>query len=651
MDMKELVQKLNDYGYKYYVLDQPTISDKQYDELYDTLVAMEKEKGEVLPNSPTRRIGGAVLEGFKKHTHLHKLYSLDKAQSVDAVKSWVERAEKTIGQSEYSVEYKFDGLTMNLTYSKGEFVRATTRGDGSIGEDVTAQVMTIKSFPLTIDYKGDVEVVGEAIMYLSTLEKYNENNAVPLKNARNAVAGAIRNLDPKETAKRSPHIIFYSINYIQDENLIKSQTDVIEFLKNNKFKTSPFFKVAKTSEDIEKAIEEIGSSRSKLDFLIDGVVIKVDKYSSRQELGFTEKFPKWAVAFKFEAEETTTILKDVIWQVGRTGKLTPLAILEPQDLCGVTVSRATLNNFSDIERKDVAINDRVFIRRSNDVIPEILGLAERYDNSLKISKPTTCPSCNSPVIEKGAHLFCSNELDCPDQITLRLTHFASRNAMDIEGFSEKTAKAFHNTLGIRQSFELYSITKEQLLTVEGFKDKKAENFLKAIEKSKKISFDKLIYAIGILNVGTKTAKDLAATFKDINELKTATAERLVSIQDVGDIVANSIVEFFADEVAMTNLDKLLEILQVDYKVQKATEGVLLNEIVCLTGVLQNFKRSEATKILESMGATVTTSVTAKTTLVVYGEDAGSKLAKAEKLGTKLMTENDFISLINKEKDK
>lgn len=642
--VEELVEKLNNYAYEYYVLDNPTVSDKEYDALYDELVAIEKATGQVQANSPSRRVGGEPLAQYEKYTHRHRLYSLDKAQSEEAVKEWIEKVEKTAGETEFSVEFKFDGLTINMTYENGQFVRATTRGNGIVGEDVTAQVLTVKSFPLEIDYKGEIEVVGEAVMLLSTLKKYNEQNDVPLKNARNAVAGAIRNLDPKETAKREPRIIFYAINYIEDENLITSQRQTIEFFKRNKFLTGSFFKVVKGC-NVTDSINEIGKMRDDLDFLIDGAVIKVDDFKKRAELGFTDKFPKWAVAFKFVAEETTTMLENVIWQVGRTGKMTPLAILQPQDLCGVTVSRATLNNYGDILRKDVKINDRVFIRRSNDVIPEVLGLAVRADNAVDVPKITNCPSCGSELVEKGANLFCPNELNCPTQIVSRLTHFASRNAMNIDGFSEKTAKTFHEKLNLRLPYELYNIKKEDIINLDGFKDKKVDNFLMAVEKSKRVSFDRFIYALGILNVGVKTSKDLAKNFADIEVLKNADIQKLISIDEIGEIIANSIVEYFEDEVDLQNLNKLLEIVEIDYGNAIVTGGKLFGETVVLTGVLEKFKRAEASALLEKLGAVVTSAVTKKTTMVIFGEDAGSKLEKAQTLGIRLVDENEFIKMI------
>ncbi len=640
-----LIEKLNEYAYNYYVLDNPTVSDKEYDALYDELMKIEKETGFIRDDSPTRRVGGAPLSAFSQHVHKHRLYSLDKAQSIESLSEWFEKAEQKVGKCRYSLEYKFDGLTMCLSYSDGKFVRATTRGDGTTGEDVTAQVLTIKTFPLEIEYKGELEVVGEAIMYLSTLKKYNETAEVPLKNARNAVAGAIRNLDPKETARRAPQIVFYSINYIEDESIVRSQEQTIEFLKKNKFKISPFVLFDSDKEKIKTEIEKIGQNRDKLDFLIDGAVIKIDDYAKREELGFTEKFPRWAVAFKFEAEETTTVLKDVIWQVGRTGKLTPLAILDPVELCGVTVSRATLNNLGDIRRKDVKVGDRVFIRRSNDVIPEITGLAERFENSVEVTRPEYCPSCGAKTVDKGAHIFCPNELNCQKQVVQRITHFASKAGMDIVGFSESAAEKFFSVLEVKRPFELYHLKKEDLLKVEGFKDKKAENFLKAIEKSRKIPFDKFIFSLGILNVGTKTAKDLAREFESIDELKNADVERLVSMEDVGEIVAGSIKEYFSDEFERENLEMLLKEVEIDYGKKKQLEGVFSGETVVLTGSLANFTRSEASKIIEEKGGNIGSSVTKSTTLVLAGEEAGSKLEKAKKLGIRIITEEEFLKLI------
>ena len=399
---RELVDILNKWAYEYYVLDNPTVSDKEYDALYDELKRLEEESGEVYPDSPTRRVGGEPIKGFEKHEHIARLFSLDKSVTKEELGAFLTRVEKAASGAlltpDYTVEYKFDGLTVCLTYDQGKFVRATTRGNGVVGEDVTAQVLTIPSFPLKISYTGTLEVRGEAVIRLSVLEEYNRAASEPLKNARNAAAGAIRNLDPKITKLRRPEIYFYDVNYASGGEEF-SQVEAHEFLKKEGFKVFPYFKICKTGEEVIEAIAEIEEKRREIDVLTDGAVIKVNGEALRAEMGFTDKFPRWAMAYKFEAEEVTTILKDVVWQVGRTGKLTPLALLEPVELGGATVSRATLNNYGDMQRKKVKLHSRVLVRRSNEVIPEILGATEYYENSADIKKPTVCPACQSVLSE------------------------------------------------------------------------------------------------------------------------------------------------------------------------------------------------------------------------------------------------------------
>ena len=374
--MRELAQKLNQYSYEYYVLDRPTVSDEEYDALYDRLLRLEKTSGIVLEDSPTKRVGGEPLKAFRQYTHKKRLYSLDKVQSFNELREWVSKIKASYPEAEFTVEYKYDGLTVNVTYRDGKFLRATTRGNGITGEDVTEQVKTIRSIPLSVPCSYEFEVQGEGILPLSSLRKFNENfPEEALKNARNGAAGAIRNLDPKITAKRNLDAVFYGIGF-QEKAEIFSQTELVEFLKANHFKTSGFFQKVSDYAEIEKCIREIGESRDKLDFLIDGVVVKINDFALREKLGYTIKFPKWAMAFKFEAEEVSTKLLSVEWQVGRTGKLTPLGILEPVELCGATIRKATLNNYGDIERKRLKLNSFVYVRRSNDVIPEVLDVAE-----------------------------------------------------------------------------------------------------------------------------------------------------------------------------------------------------------------------------------------------------------------------------------
>ena len=641
---REITDILNKWAHEYYVLDAPTVSDKEYDTLYDELRALEKESGVVYPDSPTRRVGGEPIKGFEKHTHIARLFSLDKSVSETELSAFLTRIEKFVGgETDYTVEYKFDGLTVCLTYDKGQFVRATTRGNGIVGEDVTAQVLTIKSFPLTIAYPGTLEVRGEAVIRLSVLEKYNETAAEPLKNARNAAAGAIRNLDPKITEKRRPDIYFYDVNYLSDgENM--SQTDAHDFLVKEGFKVYPYFAVCHTKDEVLAAIKHIEQDRKKIDVLTDGAVIKLNDARIRDELGFTDKFPRWAMAYKFEAEEVTTVLKDVVWQVGRTGKLTPLALLDSVDLGGATVSRATLNNYGDILRKDVQIGSRVLVRRSNEVIPEILGATEHYAHSKKIEKPRICPACNSELTEIGAHLFCPNRL-CKPRLVAALDHYAGKNAMNIDGFSESTALQLVERKHVAKPSDLYALTAEDLASLEGFKDKKITNILTAIEKSKTPKLDAFIYAIGVEGVGRVAAKDLAARFKSVDGIINATEEELIAMENVGEITAKAIVAYFKDESNLAELNALAEAGVAPTWSDEKKEGVFSGQSVVLTGTLSTFKRSEAQKLIEERGGVCQSSVTAKTTLVLAGEEAGSKLAKAQKLGIKIIDEEEFKQML------
>ncbi|MBQ4268262.1 MAG: NAD-dependent DNA ligase LigA [Clostridia bacterium] len=645
---RELTDILNKWSREYYVLDAPTVSDKEYDAAYDELKKLEEESGVVYPDSPTRRVGGEPIKAFGQHTHIERLFSLDKSVSKEELSAFLTRVEKASDGAPiaYTVEYKFDGLTVCLTYDKGEFVRATTRGNGIVGEDVTAQVMTIKSFPLKINYQGTLEVRGEAIIRLSVLDKYNETAAEPLKNARNAAAGAIRNLDPKVTEKRKPEIYFYDVNYTS-ERVINSQSGAQAFLKREGFKVFPYFKVCATGEEVLSAIDEIETERKNLDVLTDGAVIKVDDFTARENMGFTDKFPRWAMAYKFEAEEVTTLLKDVIWQVGRTGKLTPLALLEPVELGGATVSRATLNNYGDIERKDVKIGSRVLVRRSNEVIPEILGATEHFEHSRLVEKPTVCPCCGGEVKENGAHLFCQN-VECKERVVAKLTHYASKNAMDIDGFSESTAALLYEKKSLRYFSDLYKLTADDLADLEGFKAKKIGNLLKAIEKSKAPALDAFLFAIGVDGVGRVAAKALAKRFKSVENLQKATVEELVALDDVGEITATAIAAYFADENNRDELNRLQEAGVSPVMDEAVNEnGVFFGQSVVLTGTLSGYKRSEAQKLIEAEGGVCQSSVTAKTTLVLAGEDAGSKLEKAKKLGVKIIDEQAFNEMLGK----
>lgn len=647
MDRKrQLVDVLNKWAYEYYVLDAPTVSDKEYDALYDELRALEAADGVVYPDSPTRRVGGEPIKGFEKHAHIARLFSLDKAVTREELSDFLNRVKKASGtQPEYTVEYKFDGLTVCLTYDEGRFIRATTRGNGVVGEDVTAQALTIKSFPLKISYTGKLEVRGEAIIRLSVLDKYNQTAAEPLKNARNAAAGAIRNLDPKVTESRKAEIYFYDVNYMENGEPA-SQTDAHDFLLKEGFKVYPYFAVCKTDDEVFSAVAEIEKRRKEIDVLTDGAVIKTNDARIREEMGVTDKFPRWAMAYKFEAEEVTTILKKVVWQVGRTGKLTPLALLEPVELGGATVSRATLNNYGDIRKKDVKIGSRVLVRRSNEVIPEILGATEHFKHSKDVEKPCVCPACGGALQEIGAHLFCPNRR-CIPRVVAALDHYASKNAMNIDGFSESTALQLVKKGRVTKFSDLYALTAEDLLKLEGFKDKKINNLLTAIEKSKTPALDAFIYAIGIDGVGRVAAKDLAARFKSFAALQRATFEELIELENVGEVTANAILDYFRDEENTAELNALSAFIAPQWTDEKKT-GVFSGRSVVLTGTLSSFKRSEAQKLIEERGGVCQSSVTTKTTLVIAGEDAGSKLDKAKKLGIAVIDEETFKKMIAEE---
>lgn len=636
--MKELIARLKELNYAYYTLDNPLVSDKEYDDLYYELVSLEKETGVVLDDSPTQKVGDVVLDKFKKVKHQKKLYSLNKANSFEELREWYDDMVSK-GARSFSVEYKYDGLRVTLSYENGILKRGATRGNGLVGEDVTEQVKTIRNVPKTIEYREKVTVMGEVLMRLSELKKFNKTAKEPLKNARNAAAGALRNLDTKITASRNLDAIMYDILEIDTPK--SSQLEVHNFLNSNKFDTFDFFEIVSKFEDITKLIDYVDQTKSNLDVLIDGMVIKVNEYDVREKIGYTEKFPKWAIAYKFEAQELTSKVIGITWQVGRTGKLTPVCEIEPIELAGATVTHATLNNYDDIIRKDVAIGSRVFVRRSNEVIPEILGVAEHSENSQKIEKPLVCPCCHTKLVYDDINIFCPNEL-CPDRIVNKLAHFASKNAMNIEGLSDKTILQLFKVLNVTKVSDLYKLQNSDLSILEGFKEKKIKNLLNSIQKSKNVTLDRFIYSLGINGVGSKTAKDLARHFGTFENLKNAKLEDLIAIKDIGDTIAQNIVEYFQNS---QNLSLICELFDSGIKLESLDSinlgSVFAGKTVVITGTLENMSRDEATTLLESMGANVSGSVSSKTDFLLCGENAGSKLNKAQSLGVKII-DLDFV---------
>ncbi|MDO4564650.1 MAG: NAD-dependent DNA ligase LigA [Clostridia bacterium] len=644
----ELVKLLNEYAKAYYVFDEPLISDAEYDALYDELLELERASGLVEPDSPTRRVGGQPLEAFVQHRHIARLWSMDKTKSLEGLEDWMRRAETLLGVKQsplYSLEYKFDGLTVNLTYENGLLVQAATRGNGEVGEAILPQIMTVRSVPLTIPFKGRLEVQGECIMLLSALAEYNRTSDEPLKNARNAAAGALRNLDPNETAKRRLSCFCYNVGFIEGRTL-KDQPEMLGFLKENGLPLSPYIRYFHTAKEAFFAIREVESGRDNLDFLIDGMVIKVCDFAMREELGATEKFPRWQLAYKFAAEEATTRVLEVSWEVGRTGKLTPLAHLEPIELGGVTVKRATLNNYDDIKRKRVKKGSLVFIRRSNDVIPEIMGAVPNDAAAQEIEPPSLCPQCGAHLEQRGAHLYCPNALSCKPQIRERLAHFASRDAMDIESFAGKTAQQLIEELDIDSIDDLYTLSLEKLLGLEGFKEQKATKLLNAIEKSKSRPLANFIFALGIPNVGIKTAKDLAKSFRSLAAIRSATREELLAIPDVGDIVADCILDFFADERIGEQVDRLLShgVSPVEDS-HELRQTPILGKTLVVTGTLPSLGRKEAEALIEQAGGKAAGSVSRNTDYVVAGENAGSKLQKALALNIPILDEQKLLELI------
>lgn len=661
--MDQLIHRIRELNRAYYTLDQPLVSDKEYDALYDELLELEKKSGRIRPDSPTQEVGGEVLTEFQKHTHLSPLFSLGKSRSKEEVQAWVERTNRLIAdynrthpdrplpKAEYMMELKFDGLTINVTYRSGKLILGATRGNGQVGEEVTPQIKTIRTIPRKISYPGTLEVQGEGVMPLSTLEKYNETAEVLLKNARNAAAGAIRNLDPKVTASRHLDCFFYNVGHYE-EDLFHSEEEMLDFLRDQGFQVHPFLKKCHTLEEILQVLDEVEDLRHHIDVLTDGVVIKINDLRTREVLGNTAKFPRWALAYKFEAEEVTTILRQVRWQVGRTGKITPTASFDPVEIAGATVSRATLNNYDDICRKQVRLGARILVRRSNEVIPEILGTIDDPDlETREIEKPTHCPACGTELVENGAHLFCPNSFSCQPQLLARLTHYASRDAMNIDGLSEKTlAKLMEQD--VREMADLYELTEEDFQDLEGFKEKRTTKLLQAIEDSKEADLSAFLFAIGIPGVGAQAARDLANHFGSFDAVRQAKEEELQAVEDMGPITAHNIVEFFHDPTIAKAMDRLLgEGIRLQETKTSHKEQFLSGKKLVVTGTIEGYKRKELEDLIRSLGGKAQSSVSKETDLVLAGEKAGSKKDKAQELGVEILEEDRLADFLSKLEEK
>ncbi len=644
-EYKKSVETLNRWAKAYYTMDSPIASDEEYDTLYREVVEFESKNPTLaLTDSPTRRVGGVVLDSFKKASHPKRMWSMEDIFSEDEFDSWIKRVQKTISDFSYYCEPKFDGASMDIVYENGKLKQAITRGDGQMGEDVTENVKTINSVPLEIDYKGLISITGEVVINKSDFEMINEerlrSGETPFANPRNAAAGSLRQLDTKITAKRK--LMFYPWGVGENSLEFGLLSEVMDFVYTLGFLAPPKRLVTKSRDEVLGFYEEMTKTRDKISMMLDGVSIKINELIKQEELGYTVKYPKWMVAFKFPAVEKVTKIKDVVIQVGRTGVLTPVAILEPVNIEGAMVERATLHNFDEINRKDIEINDSVIIIRSGDVIPKVTKvLSERRDGTQKkIDRPTTCPMCGSEVLDEGILIKCQN-LSCPARVVNSIIHFASRKCMNIDGLGDKIVELLYEKGLLKSIEDLYSLSLEDLLGLEGFKEKKSQNLIDSIQKSKSVELHKYINALGIEHIGEVAAIKLAENFGE--DWFRVGYDEVIAIDGFGEEIANSLEEFVrVNKERILHLNQILEIRKPK-KVEKI-DSVFSGKTVVITGTMSK-PRGEIQKLLEKYGAKVTKSVSKKTDFVVYGEDAGSKYDKALSLGVKLMSEEEMLDAI------
>lgn len=651
--LNEIKKMLNEYNYQYYVLDNPTVSDQEYDRLMQELQNLEmKHPGWLTPDSPSQRVGGEVLDSFQKVTHQRMMLSLGNIFNEDDLIAFDERVHNVCSDVEYVCEVKLDGLAVSLVYLQGQLSYAATRGDGTIGEDITHNVKTIKSIPLTIDEKSDFEVRGEIIMPKKSFESLNEQRKKDgesvFANPRNAAAGSVRQLDSSVAAKRKLDAFLYMVPTAHDIGC-QSHSEALEYIKKLGFKVNPLTRLCRDVKEVWKFIEHITEIRNTLPYEIDGVVIKVNQLASQERLGYTAKVPKWAIAYKFPAEEVVTKLKDIVFTIGRTGQITPNAVLEPVRVAGSTVQRATLHNEDNINSKDIRVGDYVVIRKAGDVIPEVVrSVKERRNGTeIKFQMIKTCPYCHSTLIRKDneAAYYCLNE-HCDSKKIERIIHFASRDAMNIEGLGEKIIEQFYNLGFIKSIEDIYSLSdyRQEIMDIEGFGKKSMDNLISSIEKSKSNSLEKLLFGLGIKGIGAKMADNLAREFKTMDCLLDASVSKLLSIKDVGDTIVQSIQQFKCQEQQYHLIEHLKKIgLNMNYlkDVSLLQESIFNGKTVCITGTLELMTRKEMKEYLTRLGANVTGSVSKKTDYLICGNDAGSKFDKAQQLGIKVISENEF----------
>ena len=654
---QELVEILEKYSYEYYVLDNPSVSDAEYDDKLSELENLEKLFPELITrNSPTQRIIGQVLTGFNKIHHKYQMLSLGDVFNLEELRIWDRKLCENLNVKNvaYNAEMKIDGLAMSLVYENGELLYCATRGDGTTGEDVTTNVLTIPSIPTHIKIKERVEIRGEVYMPKASfieLNKARKEAGEPLfANARNAAAGSIRNLDSNVAKSRKLDAWWYYLEEPEKFN-VKTQAEALAFIESLGFKVNPERKVLSNFEEINKYVEEYNKKRNSLPYDIDGIVLKVNDFSLYEEIGYTAKTPKWAIAYKFPPEEVITKLKDIIYTVGRTGKITPNAVLEPVKVAGSTVQRATLHNEDFIKDKDLMVGDYVILRKAGDIIPEVVTpvYARRDGSQVPFKMITNCPDCGSELVKIEAMHFCLNK-NCPSRKIESLIHFASKDAMDIEGMGDKVCEQFFAEKFIQSIPDIYRLAnyKENIIQIEGWSYKSTESLLKAIENSKKKSLEKLLFGLGIKEVGEKMAKVLARFYKNIDRLMSESEENLLKISDIGEVCAASIYKYFHDEENIKLIEELKQLgLNMNYLGSETINenNYFYNKKIVLTGTLSKYGRKEATEILENLGAHVSSSVSKVTDLVIYGEEAGSKLDKANKLNIRVMNEEEFLDIL------
>lgn len=657
--MKELHDLLHDYGHAYYVLDEPLVSDAVYDQFLRELLELEEQHPSlILPDSPTQRVGGKPLEGFQKVRHRTPMLSLSNAFSAEDLQEFDRRISELVdGAYRYVCELKIDGLAVSLLYEDGKLVRGATRGDGTTGEDITANIRTIRAVPLRLKEKVTLEVRGEAYMPKSSFQALNatreEQQLELFANPRNAAAGSLRQLDPKIAASRQLAVFIYGLGN-PEELGIQSHSEALAYLQELGFSMNRETTVCETIEDVQAFIEEWTAKRLELPYEIDGIVIKVDRYDQQEELGFTAKSPRFATAYKFPAEEVVTELLDIEWTIGRTGVVTPTAILQAVQVAGTTVRRASLHNVDLIQQKDVRIGDAVIIRKAGDIIPEVVAVIEqqRKTTAVPYEMPTQCPVCESELvrIEEEVALRCVNPA-CPAQITEGIRHFASRNAMNIDGLGEKVVEQLFQNQLIHDVADLYTVSGEQLVQLDRMGNKSAENLVRAIEATKQNSLEQLLFGLGIRHIGEKAARLLSEEFGDLDALLGASREQLTAVHEIGDKMADSLVTYFEQPESQALLEKLrdagVNLSYLGRRIDKeaVADSPFFGKTVVLTGKLEQMGRNEAKEKLLEKGAKVSGSVSKKTDLVIAGEEAGSKLEKATELGIEVWTEQQMMDAL------